>query len=148
MVAFVDDADYEAVSQFNWHVKKCGDLVYAHRNLKNPDGVWTTQTLHKFLIPEAVFVDHEDRDGLNDQRYNLRPCTRSQNGGNRKRNKNGSSNFKGVGWHIRIKKWAARIGFNSKRIHIGFFNSEEDAARAYDEAAKKYHGEFARLNFQ
>jgi hypothetical protein len=99
------------------------------------------------LFPAAKEVDHWDGSGLNNRRYNLRDVTRIQNQMNQKKKRGGSSRFKGVSRRKNAKKWAARIVVNDKRLWLGVFASETKAAKAYDAAAKKYFGEFARLNF-
>ncbi|MGB8225740.1 MAG: AP2 domain-containing protein, partial [Sedimentisphaerales bacterium] len=83
---------------------------------------------------------------LDNRKSNLRLATRSQNNCNRKQKK-GTSKYRGVCYNKRTKKWRAAISFNGMYKHLGFFDSEEEAGRAYDEAAKIYHGEFASLNF-
>ena len=95
---------------------------------------------------KGQIIDHKDRNGLNCQRYNIRLATYSQNGSNRKL----SDNKKYLGVHkintgLR-QKWVVKITHNKKKLHIGTFYSENDAVKAYNEAAIKYHGEFARLN--
>jgi hypothetical protein len=94
-------------------------------------------------VPE---VDHINHDHLDNRRSNLRVGTRNQNGWNRrKQSRPSSSRFKGVDWfHGRI--WRARIRLDSKDIHIGLYETEEEAARAYNAAATKLFGEFAYLN--
>ena len=85
---------------------------------------------------------------MDNRRVNLRAATRAQNVRNRKKyTKSGSSKYKGVSWKKDNGKWSARIGLNNKSIFLGNFEKELDAAKAYDKAAKKYHGEFACLNF-
>lgn len=86
-----------------------------------------------------------------DDNINIRKATKSQNGANRKLNissnkKPKTSKFKGVSWAKASKKWMAGIGVNGKTKNLGYFTDEKDAARAYNEAALKYFGEFARLN--
>ncbi len=92
-------------------------------------------------------VDHINGDGLDNRKENLRICDTSKNVINRSIGKINTSGYKGVNWRKKSKKWVARIGFNNKRIYLGDFNNKEDAARAYDTAALKYYGEFAKLNF-
>jgi hypothetical protein len=93
------------------------------------------------------FVDHRNCDSLDNRRANLRFATRAENMRNRRKKKNTTSQFVGVNFYKPSKKWDSRITHQGKRIKLGRFVSEIDAAKAYDEAAKKYYGEFARLNF-
>jgi hypothetical protein len=97
--------------------------------------------------PAGLLVDHRNGIGLDNRRANLRLATNSQNGCNKPKKKNTSSQFIGVSFHKKAGKWACFIRNKGRRTWLGSFESEIDAARAYDEAAKKYHGEFARLNF-
>jgi len=95
-----------------------------------------------------VKVDHEDHNGLNCQRYNLRVATNAQNNMNQKKRSDGlSSKFKGVCWHKRYVKFQADIRLNGKSKFLGMFVSELDAALAYDAAAREHFGEFALCNF-
>lgn len=142
-VALVDDADFEWLSQWNWcalrqrgnnrwyAVRGRNPLIYMHRLILNP--------------PEGYESDHIDGGGLNNRRSNLRICTCSQNHMNRHRAW-GSSIYKGVYYYKRYMKWGARIQINRKQLHLGYFNSEIEAAKAYNKAAIKYYGEFARIN--
>ena len=84
-------------------------------------------------------------DDLDNRRENLRLCNARQSGFNMPKRKS-ASQYKGVHWNKRDKKWYAHIGVDSKLKHIGYYDSEIEAAIAYNNAAKKYHGEFARLN--
>lgn len=144
MFALVDDADFELVNQFKWCAHKCRNTFYAARNVILPDGRSITQHMHRFLLTGVSRIDHEDGNGLNNQRDNLRPATASQNGANRlKAVGEHSSLFKGVYWHKDSGKWMARI----KTIFLGKFKNEIDAAFAYDRAAKRHFGEFVKLNF-
>lgn len=88
-------------------------------------------------------IDHKDNDSLNDRIENLRPATRSQNMANSLLSKNNTSGQKGVSWHKRQRKWIARIMVDRKPIQLGSFDDPIEAKAAYDEAAKKYFGEFA-----
>jgi len=95
-----------------------------------------------------MVVDHINHDGMDNRSANLRAATHSQNMCHRKKHSAATySKYKGVHWHKNHKKWLARITFEKKTIHLGYFRSETEAARAYDRAAMKYHGEFASLNF-
>ncbi len=99
-------------------------------------------------VPIGYEIDHIDRNPLNNLENNLRVCTISQNRQNVDIKCNNSSGYKGIVWHKKDKKWYARIRINNQIINIGIFNTPEDAAKAYDVAAIKYHGEFAVLNTQ
>ena len=92
-------------------------------------------------------IDHRDGDGLNNQRFNLRYCTDSENHANQHHKMAGcSSHYKGVGWYKATGKWRAVITVDYIFVHLGYFDSESDAAHAYNTAALKFFGEFARLN--
>ena len=104
--------------------------------------------MHRELlpVPPGFETDHIDGNGLNNQKDNLRISTRSQNAANSKIRVGGSSEFKGVAWNKRCRKWRATIGVERQVKHLGLFKIEEKAALAYNTAALKYFGEFARLN--
>ena len=144
-VALVDDSDYDDLIQFNWYAdnRNTRRSVYAIRNTS----ARTTEWMHT-RITGYEQTDHKDRNGLNNQRSNLRPATTSQNHGNMPKFRGTyTSQFKGVYWHKKARKWRAQIGVNSKQIHLGWFTDEIEAAKAYDRAAVKYFGEYALLNF-
>jgi len=98
-------------------------------------------------FPDAPRYDHFDHDGLNNSRLNLRPCTASQNNCNQRKGGGTSSKYKGLTWIPKRKKWKVMICVNGKNKFVGEFSDEVEAAKAYDAAARKYHGEFALLNF-
>lgn len=143
-IALVDDADFETLSQFRWCAsqhKKTGQWYAVRRTQTNRKS--TVIYMHRYLAnaPRGIDVDHADRDGLNNQRGNLRHATRSQNSCNRGRNSNNSSGYKGVS---RFRdKWHAQIVQHYKNTHLGYFESKADAAQAYINAAYLMHGEFA-----
>ena len=91
-------------------------------------------------------VDHWNGDGLDNRRRNLRAATPSQNQHNRRKRLGCSSRFKGVHWHKRHGKWAAKIRIDGRQLHLGYFPVERDAAAAYNLAANQEFGEFALTN--
>ena len=96
--------------------------------------------------PKGLVCDHINGDGTNNTKENLRRCTRAENGRNAKRNINNKSGYKGVSYNTRLDKWVAQIAIDGRAIYLGSFNTPEEAARTYDEAAIEHHGEFARTN--
>jgi len=148
-VALIDDEDFDRANAFKWFALKGKNTFYAARSVP-VNGKRNLQYMHKFIMgdnPLKLDIDHRDGDGLNDQKENLRLCTRSENQMNRGPNKNHSSVYKGVCWHKSTKKWIVHIQIDGKLIYLGLFNNDKYAAKAYDQAAKKYFGEFAYLNF-
>lgn len=146
--AKVDDDWFDYLSQFKWYAYRNRNSFYAARNSGvRPFRIKIRMHTEIMNPPHGMEVDHIDGDGLNNQIGNLRIVTKAQNRANSSRNLNNTSGFKGVSWYKRSQKWRAVILINGKYVHIGLFDSAEDAARAYDETARKYHGEFARLNF-
>jgi hypothetical protein len=149
LAAIVDDEDFARANRFKWSAKKAPQrrgLWYAyriigHRNRSHPITEW----LHHFIQGSKHQTDHRDGNGLNNQKNNLRHCNFSQNSANRRLNSNNSTGFKGV--TMRRDKFIAQIGRKGAGKWIGSFDSSEEAARAYDNAAVKRFGEFARLNF-
>jgi hypothetical protein len=107
-------------------------------------------SMHREIMnaPAGLLIDHRNRDTLDNRRNNLRLATYSQNGCNSKIDKTKTtSKFRGVRFIKKTGKWAANIRINGKKTWLGSFKTEIDAAKAYDAAAREYHGEFARLNF-
>jgi len=149
--AKVDTADYKRLRKYEWFAIKKGKLYYVRRHAsggKTKNG--TLVYLHQEIIdvPRGMVIDHINHDPMDNRCENLRPATHSQNiCHRRKRSDAKTSKYKGVSWRKDSRKWVARITFEKKGIHLGLFRNESDAARAYDDAAKKYHGEFACLNF-
>lgn len=141
--ASVDEADYEKVRPYKWYISKLG-YVYGYF------GYDVRKLLHRFLcgVTEyATQVDHRDHNPLNCTRENLRVCTNQQNSSNRRKGKGYTSRFKGVCWTSRYQRWRATITYMYKQVHIGYFDDECEAARAYDHKALQLFGEFSLLNF-
>jgi hypothetical protein len=140
----VDDDDYFILSQFKWHtVFSSGNAYAAHQFLINDKRV--SVSMHRLLIkiPDGYIVDHIDGDGLNNQRSNLRICTKQENAMNARSDKTGSSKYKGVILQKGRRSYHAII----QGKYIGSFIDEIEAAKAYDKKAAELFGEFARLNF-
>ena len=148
--AIVDPADYERLKGYEWLARKATNSFHARRFIPGGKGKKRIIYLHQEMIqvPKGMVVDHINQNGMDNRRANLRAATWAQNAHNRKKYlKPGSSIYKGISWNKQSRNWKARIGFENKIIFLGHFKNEIDAAKAYDEAAKKYHGEFACLNF-
>ena len=146
-VALVDDEDFEQLFQFQWYADLIRGRWYVMR-IAGLRGRKRRIYMHRDIlgIPLGVEVDHKDGNGLNNQRYNLRPATHAQNLQNRGKPSSNTSGYKGVSWFKRDGKWRACIGVDGRVIHLGYYDTAEEAARAYNEAAPKYHGKFAKLN--
>jgi hypothetical protein len=101
---------------------------------------------HQIELSPDMEIDHINGDKLDNRPENLRRATRAQNGSNRPMQANNKSGFRGVCFDMQAKKWLAQIAVNSIQMRLGYFTVKEEAALAYNEAAKRLHGEFARLN--
>lgn len=150
--AQIDDADYALVSPHRWslHIGYSG-VKYALAHIWK-DGKRLTVYLHQLIIghlpgsAKDIEIDHWDGDGLNNQRYNLRLATHAQNAANCKRHSDkASSRYKGVYPHW--NKWTVYIKSNYKLLYVGVYDTEREAALAYDAKARELFGEFARTNF-
>jgi hypothetical protein len=148
----VEPEDYYRFNDFHWSAKIKGPSIYAVRFIGCKNGSKII-SLHREIANPAgkLLVDHRNGNTLDNRRDNLRLATQAQNAHNsRKRNIACSSKFKGVSFHKSKyggKHWQAYISIAGRRIHLGIYMTELEAAKAYDAAARKYHGEFARLNF-
>jgi hypothetical protein len=143
--ALVDDADFDYLDKHLWIAHKNKRRFYARRR----DGKKFV-LMHRVIFgaPAKVLVDHRDGDSLNNQRYNLRAASDSQNQMGFQIPRGGSSKFRGV-YLVSPGRWRARLQRKRRggSVSLGIFGNEASAARAYDAAAKRYFKEFASLNF-
>lgn len=147
--AVVDQEDFERVAAHSWCPHWSGgrkQKLYAQARVKIGDK-WRGVLMHRFILGSlpGTKVDHKDGNGLNNSRSNLRYATAAQNQHNSGPRR---GRYKGVSWHRQARKWVVHIGSNGKRFYLGLFESEEEAARAYDVKCRELHGEFARPNFR
>lgn len=144
--AIIDDEDYELVSQYKWYAKKSKNTYYALTNSSRKTGKKKIY-LHKVIIGTTQgIIDHKNGNGLDNRKENLRIASHTKNIINQYHPK-GTSQYKGVYFNKDKNRWVAQIRNNYKRINLGSYITEEEAAKSYDKAAFVYHGEFAKLNF-
>lgn len=156
-VVLFDECDAQLISEYAWNISGAGYPVGRKK------GYWKTpqRAMHLIImgIPKGDTrrIDHKDCNPLNNKRDNLRLCTNSENSQNRRKIAGRKSKYYGVAFHRSYSskkekiygppKVRATIGINNKQKHIGYFKTEEEAARAYDAHARMLFGEFARVNF-
>lgn len=155
-VAVIDDHHFSWVSKHKWCVNRdaIGDF-YAVRNSPRILGKKTSILMHRKIMEHLLGrlltndeeVDHINLDKLCNLDTNLRLASSSENKCNREKQSNNTSGYKGVHWDSQRGKWRSTLNIQGKKISVGHFIDIEDAARAYDKAAIKYHGRFARTNF-
>ena len=147
-VTMVDDEDFEALNQFKWGLKKFKNVCYARRFDASTEKWILMHRVIAGVTDSSIMIDHKDRDGLNNQKDNLRTCSRAQNRANSK--SWGMSKFLGV--TIKRDRYVAVIFKNRKATFLGSFpltvSGEKKAAEAYDKAAKERYGEFANPNIK
>lgn len=144
-VAIVDDEDYEELSKHKWFYSTHG---YAVRNSSWVNGKRTMIWMHRVInkTPDGFDTDHIDGNKIDNRKGNIRTVTRQQNIFNSCSTPNTSSRYKGVYYQIDCKKWRAQIRFLGRIVYLGLFKSEAYAAMVYNNFAKEYFGEYARLN--
>ena len=145
--AIVDAEDYPKLAENDWQYyenksKNCyavrvevRKIAYMHRVIMN--------------APAGYFVDHRNQHGLDNRKSNLRLATPAENTHNKRKTRSPvSSKYKGVSLRKNENKWIAHIDYQGRRIHLGSFTNETEAAKGYDKAAKEYFKEFASPNFE
>lgn len=143
--ALVDRDKAEYLCQWNWCAwwGESTQCFYAHRHW-NVGGKKFSGSMHRELLRGHTSVDHIiSGNGLDNRMANLRPATIQEQARNRRVRSDSASGLRGV--NVKGGKWRANISLGSKRIHLGSFSTKEEAYSAYCEAARKYHGEFARV---
>lgn len=138
--ALIDHEDFELVSRFKWYFSSLG---YVSRS-----GCKKHFTLHQLIMKtkKGEYVDHVNRNKLDNRKENLRIVTNQQNSFNRIKSKNNKTGYKGVTYNKNANKFMSYINLNYKQIYLGLFNDKKEAAQSYNIAAIKYHGKFARIN--
>ena len=136
----IDVEDYPIVMQHTWH---CDSKGYVATNINGK-----IRKLHQLIMntPKGMETDHINGDIKNNKKTNLRICTRAQNQHNQKPWVGGSSKYKGVCFYKKYGNWLVQIHINKKRIHIGYYPSEKEAALAYNKFVFELRGEYAYLN--
>jgi hypothetical protein len=137
-VAIVDDDRYDELSKTKWNYLSVGYARSGNGKI----------LMHRLIVgaSRGELVDHIDGNKLNNQKENLRICTKSQNAMNSEKKSNNRSGYKGVAWSKQMQKWDVRIKANGRRVFIGLFDDVHDAAIAYNDSARFFFGEFAKLN--
>ena len=141
----IDDEDYDFLSKYSWHCTFQGYVARRHTYTKGKSRIIL---MHRIIMncPDEYLIDHKDKNPLNNQKYNLRICTKSQNAMNSKIARNNTSGFRGVKWSEHSQKWQASIRVMGKDIYLGLFKNKKEGALVYNQAAIKYFGEYAYLN--
>jgi hypothetical protein len=145
----VDDDDYKKFAIYRWYADASRlSEIRAVRSVNMGGKKIKRIILSREIMnaPKELKVDHINHNTLDNRKCNLRVCTQEENCRNRTKMTNSKSKYKGVGWNTEMNKWIAKIVSKGNRIHLGVFADEWEAALAYNEAAKKYYGEFAYLN--
>lgn len=148
-IALVDDEDLPRLIGRRWYAVRDEHTTYAQARF-GERGQSTLISLHHAVmqVASSTRLDHRNLDGLDCQKQNLRLTTPTTNSQNRRKFAGTLHPFKGVTrYGFPHRPWRAAITVNKKRMHLGYFASIEEAAHAYDQAAREHFGEFARCNF-
>ena len=147
MFSLVDDIDFERLNKFKWYANKGGKNFYAMRNYRVKDTRKRKTIRMHTAILKPLFgqeIDHIDGNGLNNQRKNLRTCTKSQNAMNVGLRIDNKSGCKGVSFDAGTKKWRVQISIDKKQRYIGIFATKLEAYEKYCATCDKFHGDFAK----
>jgi hypothetical protein len=146
-VALVDDDWYPYLSQFRWQARydRTTGKWYAARQLDR-----RFIYMHREILnaPDGLYADHRNGQSLDNRQKNLRLATSAQNAWNRDKYKNNTTGYKGVTCDKGRRKWRAQLTVHGKHMHLGWYDDPGEAALAYDQAARKYHGPFGCTNFK
>lgn len=142
--AIVDEDNFDALSEHNWMYSH----GYAKRNFVKENGKKTTIYLHRVILgaEKGQIVDHKNGNPLDNRKTNIRICSQSENLFNKRIQSNNKSGYKGVAWNKEKKKWQAQARFCGKRYSIGYFQTKEEAAKAYNNTIIKISSEFSKPN--
>lgn len=155
-VALVDDEDYGVLGSVKWQAKRGTRTFYARHNIRSREGKWSDAKMHRVVLERKLgrslvkgeMPDHENGDGLDNRRSNLRLATKAQNGRNcHRKSVNPSSRYLGVTWDDDAKKWRAQIEVNRKHVGLGRFCTEIAAAQAREVYIGAHPELMARSNF-
>lgn len=147
-VALVDDDEFEELSKFKWFGHREHNATYVWRHQYNGTRKYGKVKMHRQVMKtnDDMIIDHRDRNGLNNQKSNLRICSCGENLMNATIRSDNASGFKGVSYHKKNKRWRATINKDGKQKSLGCYATPEAAAVAYNSAALELFGEFARPN--
>ena len=153
LVALIDDKDFALVQGYSWNACPGKNTTYAKAWVRGTYSPQKNIYLHRLILnaPKGIQVDHQNGDGLDCQRANIRLASNGQNTCNARKHRivHGNpplSKFKGVSWQKTMNTWRARVYVAHHEVMLGYFDSETAAALAYNEAAVRLYGQFARLN--
>lgn len=147
LFAIVDEEDFDQLNLYKWYASKRSNGGYVAMRDERKRGVYHRHIyMHREIMktPSDQMTDHRNGDGLNNQKCNLRNCSRKENQRNKRRMSSlNSSGVRGIFWEKSCNRWRAQISIDNKNKHLGVFKSKEDAQAVYIEASKSIYGEFS-----